>query len=81
MPMLPPSLAMMSRQIARPSPVPLGFVLNRGAKTRSRFSDEMPLPVSEMITVAVCSAASMATVSWPCCCIAWQAFRSTLSRT
>ncbi len=48
---VPPLRSAYCRETAKPRPIPFGFVVNKGSKTRSRFSRSMPGPLSAISTV------------------------------
>ncbi len=51
----PPWRSMIIRQIARPNPIPSGFVVTNASKTLSRLSASMPGPVSSTSTTIALS--------------------------
>src|SRR6185369_6382819 len=47
----PPWDSMIVRLIARPMPIPSGFVVKKASNTRSRFAGSSPSPVSRTVTI------------------------------
>src|SRR5262249_30340227 len=84
--MLPPCAVMIDWQMARPTPIPLSFVVKKLSKTRSRFSSAIPGPLSriEKQTASALSALvsrSIRRIDRSTCATAWMLLTSRLTIT